>query len=153
ISTIKNSSGLFWMPYGDDDVILEGSLKKIIENLKKYPEAVLHVYSGEGKDTLVSISEITRNQYYNIGNCGIPVIKTTSLRNQFDKFQKLLHCTCWPITQAAYTAIGLENEPLAYHASYKVSASPNHRENTSYSAWYVVYTPVYALLYLSKRLR
>ena len=155
IRTLELSSGQYWMLYGDDDVMVDGSLPPILDAFREHPGVstfLFEQYDGttklsESADLIsLTVSEAARQHFYYLGNAGVFAIKTDDAQRQLARWGFKRFQTCWPETQLAFAVMSaskLERPLLAVPITS--SASPHHLGNTVYTSWYIWETTFYSL--------
>src|SRR5438552_13258444 len=73
VQTLELSSGRYWMLYGDDDLMVDGALPRILDTLRAHPETSVFIFEQEGGLTSLSpteepvplsIAEVARRHFY-----------------------------------------------------------------------------------------
>jgi len=113
INCISNSSSEFWWFLGDDDSIVEGSLKDILNHLKVFKHIPVHVFNQKcnkpiKKNSAISINHAICNYFYYVGNA--VTIANTKLSKQIlkDELNEAIS-TCWPQTYIYFRIAYLSN--------------------------------------------
>jgi len=153
LKTAELATGQFWMFYGDDDLMPDGALPKILDVIREYPpQTVLMFQQESGKlvlgqsQGLLSAIRAARDYFYFIGNAGVHAIHTRSAQQALARVGMDAFRTAWPQTQLAFLAMAASNLPEPVLAAPIVSSiSPHHMENTAYTAWYIWETGVFSL--------
>ena len=161
--TLELARGLYWMFYGDDDLMADGALPAILEGLRGHPDASAFVFSQAGSDDLpggaaaereLTVPEVARDLFYYLGNAGVTALKVADAQGQLrrlgvDQFQ-----TWWPVTNLAFMAMAVgESRRPCVVMGFASSRSPHHAENTAYTSWYVWETTFHSLLQTAEELR
>jgi glycosyltransferase involved in cell wall biosynthesis len=159
LKTIELARGMYWMFYGDDDLMVEGALASILEAFRRQPDSAVFLFqppdirrpTGPAR---LSIEEAARRYFYLLGNAGMFALRTAEARRQLALHGAAAFQTCWPQTQLAFLVMAAApgDRPLAV-SPVAGCASPHHAANTVYTSWYVWEAGVYALYRTALSLR
>lgn len=109
IGVVKNilklfelTNGKYWMFYGDDDIVCEGTLQKVFAEISENPEIPLFIFAQKGYKGITTNKAITlhhaaRDFFYYMGNM-CTVTKTDFLKENLAKYYDKIATTCWPQT-------------------------------------------------------
>lgn len=151
---LSNSTGKYWMLFGDDDEVAENGLINIVNILQKYPDKPAFLFNNlqgdyikQGEIKSIKLDDAVQKYFYLFGNFGIFAINTNLAKESLNNYHDLIISTCWPQTEIGYRVMisSGNTEPLVT-AGIISSNSPNHAENSSYNSWYIFETVYYALI-------
>jgi glycosyltransferase involved in cell wall biosynthesis len=102
IKLFELTNGKYWMFYGDDDIIPEGALVKVIKVLSENPDIPLTIfaqrgYTGIKENKKISVHEAVSKYFYYMGNM-CTACKTDFLKENLKKYYDKIATTCWPQT-------------------------------------------------------
>ncbi len=92
----------YWMFYGDDDIVCEGALVKILGILDENPEIPIFIFAQKGYKGITANKAITVHHaaadfFYYMGNM-CTATKTGFLKENLGKYYDKIASTCWPQT-------------------------------------------------------
>jgi glycosyltransferase involved in cell wall biosynthesis len=154
IKCIEDARGQFVMVYGDDDILVEDSLPKILENIKNHPKVPVTIYKSVETDyvtlqepELLSMGDAAEKYFYYIGNAGIFLVNTSLARENIEKYRSRIETSCWPQTEVMFLAMQQSKEKYPLLVSPVESASsPIYEEIRVFNSWYLIETTYFALL-------
>ena len=155
LKTVELSNGTFWMLYGDDDLVAQGALKKIIGGFidnNSFP-AFMYKYASDddiyckdlkGNGSL-SIEQLAEKYFYYVGNAGIFAVNTSHAKSIVKNCPDQLQSTCWPQTLILFLAMHMsENKQIKYMDI--VSAITPLEGIVINNSYYLFETTIFALL-------
>jgi hypothetical protein len=151
LRTLELAAGEFWMFYGDDDVMTEDALPRILDALRGEAECDAFLFQQSPPHAefafpggfAVTAVEAAERFFYYAGNAGVFALRTDPARTVLAREGVDGFRTPWPQTQLIFSVLGASRgaRPL-YAAPFPVSASPHHAANTVHSSMYVWETTV-----------
>ncbi len=115
IKLFELTNGKYWMFYGDDDILPEGALIKVINVLNDNPDVPLTIFAQRGykgikENRKISIHEAVSNYFYYMGNM-CTATKTDFLKENLKKYYDKIATTCWPQTHVLLLEAAATNMP------------------------------------------
>jgi hypothetical protein len=161
--TLEQSRGDYWMVYGDDDVVVDGSLPLIVDELRAAPEASVFIFNqGQvtGQPPVIprpeplSVAEAAERYFYYVGNVGVFAIRRDPAAEALKRHAAEVAETWWPQTHLAFLVLAGTPGGTPVMASTVASvSSPHHAHNTVYSSWYIWETMHFSLYRVARMLR
>jgi len=141
--SMQLASGEYLIFLGDDDRIKGDSLLRVIDFLKAHREAGVVIDSfnfkkkNAGTQNFVSLPELLRNYYWNIGNAGVFVVKSSYVKECLNKYGAAFFNQCW--SQIQFMVLGLfeHKEDKIYIEDLNIVAESVHQEVTIYNCFYL----------------
>jgi glycosyltransferase involved in cell wall biosynthesis len=154
IRCVEFSNAKYSMIYGDDDLMVKGSLKKVIELLNTYPEQDVFLFKSQETDFIknkelefISIEAAAQKYFYYIGNVGIFLLKTEIAQLVINRHRARIETTCWPQTEILFLAMSQSKSKTPLLVSpLETVYSPPFQELRVYNSWYLIETTYFALL-------
>lgn len=152
ILSMELASAEYLIFLGDDDRIKEGSLKRIVEFLKSNKDAGLLIDSSNFKKkpspqhpNTLTTQELLTNYYWNIGNAGVFVVRSSYIKECINKYGLGFFNQCWPQTQ--FMILGLQQHPndRIYLDDFSIISHSVHGEVTIYNSYYLWISTYYDL--------
>ena len=162
VGVIKNilelvpiSNAKFWMFYGDDDIVPDGNLIKLVNCFKENSSYAAFMFKQQGADgkefwnidepKALTISEAAAKYFYYIGNAGVSAVNMQLAKQIVLENRSSLINTCWPQTEILFLATHLSATKKIYANSLESAYSPPSGliVNNSY---YMFETMLYALI-------
>jgi len=146
--------GKYWMFYGDDDSIYEGSLIKILSAFEENPDIALFIFKQKGygkinQDKITTIYNAVSEFFYYMGNA-CSSAKTDNIKEHIEKYYDEISSTCWPQTHlmllAAYAS---DNKHPVMISTVTVYVAQKKDNNNVIDASYMYYAPFYSLVRLA----
>jgi len=102
ISIIQKSNGKYWYFIGDDDMIVKGSLIKVVDLLERFPEKELFIFNQLYRKDIrtnkeLSLDDCLKKYSYYMGNA-VSICKTITSIDYLKKYPEDIRSTCWPQT-------------------------------------------------------
>lgn len=161
--TAELASGRYWMFYGDDDLVVEGALPKLIDLMERRGDVVAFIFNnitivGERSTFLpaferLSAEEAARRYFHYMGNAGVFALRTDAAHDALRTWGNQMR-SWWPQTELLFAGAALAGgrEPLAV-ASIDATDSPNHEKNVAYTSWYIWETMLHSLYVAARELK
>jgi glycosyltransferase involved in cell wall biosynthesis len=163
LNTLLLSTGRYWMLYGDDDLMVDGALPRIVQLFRERGDVSVFVFEQEGAPDRITTSSIpaslsmpeaARQFFYYIGNAGVFAVRAEDAKMQFGRWGFEHFQTCWTQTQLAFAAMAASPKLTpALAVPLASSRSPHHTGNTVYTSWYIWETTFYSLYRAALELR
>ncbi len=149
----------FLILLGDDDRINNGALKRIIECLENNPDTGILLDNHNFKKnpftngTALALNDYILSFYYNIGNAGIFIVKTSFIREILQRFDYYFFSRCWPQTQVMILAANHHPENKYYTQDLNINATGFHGQVMIYTSYYLWITTYFDLVESNEKLR
>lgn len=160
--TLELAAGEFWMMFGDDDVMVDGALPRILEALDAqadcagflFQQQPTHPYFAFAEGFRLRADEAAERFFYYAGNAGVFAVDAPSARRIAQREGAAAYDTCWPQTQLMFQVLAeARAERPVYAAPFAAASSPHHAGNTLYSSTYLWETMVDGLYRAAVALR
>jgi hypothetical protein len=161
--TLDQARGEYWMVYGDDDVVVDGSLPLILDQLRAAPQASVFLFNQGAvpgrapviaRSELLSVEAAAERYFYYLGNVGVFAIRRAPAAQELARHAAEVAETWWPQTHLAFLVLARDPAAAPVMASAVASvSSPHHAHNTVYSSWYIWETMHFSLYRAALMLR
>ncbi len=156
LKTLELTRGKYWMFYGDDDLIPDNTLHKLLKAIAD-DKSVLFFYAehflNEYQD--LNLEEMAYKFFYHLGNAGVFAIRSDLAKNVFKKYgEEAFTVSYWPQTQIGFLAMkeSMQEQPVRWYP-WASSSSPSHLKNTLYNSWYLFETCFMSLYRVAELLK
>lgn len=155
LKLVELSNGKFWMFYGDDDKLPDGSLIKLVNCFKANLDLpafmfrqsinVNSAFKELNNIDMLSITDTAENYFYYIGNAGVFAANTALVKKALSIQSESLLSTCWPQTELFFLAVHLSGNDKIYNS--KIASSFSYGNNLIYAnSYYLFETMLYSLV-------
>lgn len=150
LKLIRLARGKYWMFFGDDDLMCEGSLLQIIETLKDNLNHKVFVFKQKGyasinKDEKLSIYDSASRYFYYMGNA-CTAADTELSKISLEKHYESITTTCWPQTHLYFLCMynSSQTEPVRVCDLEVYDGQPKDHNNIP-NSFYIFDSQMYAL--------
>jgi hypothetical protein len=153
--TMELAGGEFFMLLGDDDVLVAGAVRGIVEALRAEEGCEVMLFRQEPPHPQLDFTERleldaeegARRFFYYAGNAGVFAVRTGPAQRVLARTGgRTAFSTCWPQTQVMFAVLAEAAHPRPLRAvPVRSASSPHHGEHTVYSSLYLWETAVDAL--------
>lgn len=160
IKCFEEAKGEFCMIYGDDDLMVKDSLRKILKIIKEntaIPVAIFKAiespYISDLYPKKIDISDAAERYFYYIGNVGIFLVNTALAKQAISCYRKSVENSCWPQTEVLFRSMIISgvDHPLLV-VPVETAVWPSYPELRVFNSWYEIETKYYALLRIARNL-
>jgi glycosyltransferase involved in cell wall biosynthesis len=156
---IELANGKYLMIYGDDDLMCEDALPQLLdilrnnENTKVFLLKPKEVKNYDYHEETIALQIAVEKYFYTLGNFGLFVSDTFSMKQILAKNYTQIITTCWPQTELMFLAmIESKQEKPLFVSNLDMSIYPNHMNNTVYTGYYIYETTFFALYRVAKHI-
>ena len=151
---LENVKGSYWYFIGDDDLLAENSLLKVVNCIKENNNIPIFIFNQQNniliKETkLISIQECANKYFYYIGNL-CTIADTKSTQDLLRKYYNDLIQTPWPQTHLFFLTMIFSKELLPAYVSEIIIFNTQKKNNNNISnAFYHFDSQFYSFIKLS----
>lgn len=138
--SMQLASAKYLIFLGDDDRIKDGSLKRIVDFLKTHADVGLAVDSSNFKKKIngeLLLSALLRNYYWNMGNAGVFVVRSSYIKEGLNKYGATFFNQCWSQTQFMILGLFGHKEDKIFIEELDIVSHSVHGEVTIYNSFYL----------------
>jgi len=144
LKALDLANGEYSIFLGDDDRYKIDGLKKMIDCIEKHNQidAIFdsHLFKRNKfkQPTFVSLDQLLENFYYNIGNAGVFIIRTSLLQANINKFGYNYFSLSWPQTQLIILSLNHNDSKKILLADLDLFNNSVHDQVMMYNSYYLL---------------
>ena len=140
MKSMQMASSEYLIFLGDDDRIKGGSLSGVIDFLKTHQDAGVVIDSSDFKkktEEQLTLPFLLRNYYWNIGNAGVFVVKSSYVKECLNKYGAAFFNQCWSQSQFMILGLHEHKDDKIYIRDLNIVSLSVHQEVTIYNSFYL----------------